>query len=510
MLIVVILTLLAMVTAFDMDVEEPIDWGMGINFPQPQAKFGMSKNDLEGLQEFTPISATIGQSELQYYSFSVNTSAGLGQYYEFLIFLTGNICSQPANVKESDSSLAVYYSFNASMFKNLEIGEMQLFKNGYFQALSDVPSVSSKENQDPILYIAVRAPENTDKSSKWSYEIGVSQNDLVFQWDDRSWASLVDTDDSSALIVTGNLTDTSGNYSEYNASTSRYSLFIYSEDYKNYFNQLNSSWCAIRNGPALLNSENFASSFTSRSGGLQQQFYVGNLNSSTKYLAYLVSDFNGQRFGGAVYRAFEFETMDHDACNLIYDLEFCDKVAYAVPNNPKFSKQDLRQMYDDRASLIYQNFSKALQQIPCNTTRDSIFSPIINCDNCAQSYKDWLCAVTIPRCSTRDISGYVKRDIGENRNEWIDVEIQPYSPYYEVLPCLNVCHAIVRDCPADFGFLCPKHNVSVRQSYFWDEGDEFPTCNYIGDVFVATNGGMGKIINYGLIMAVFIVHWLAW
>ena len=40
----------------------------------------------EGLQEFTPIRDTIIQSETKYYSFSVNTQSGLGDFYELLIF----------------------------------------------------------------------------------------------------------------------------------------------------------------------------------------------------------------------------------------------------------------------------------------------------------------------------------------------------------------------------------------------------------------------------------------
>ena len=128
--------------------------------------------------------------------------------------------------------------------------------------------------------------------SIWNYEVGVSQNDLVFQWDDRSWASLVDTDEDSALIVTGNLTGSHlTNYSSMNATKSKYSLYIYSYDYRDYFKELNSSWCAIRNGPALFSTSYFESSFTDRGGGLQQQFYVPGLNSSTKYIAYLISDF---------------------------------------------------------------------------------------------------------------------------------------------------------------------------------------------------------------------------
>lgn len=490
------------------DLNEPIDVEFG--FPNHLDPFVIRRADeSEGLQEFTPIKATIGQSETQYYSFSVNTSSGLGEYYEFLIFLTGNICSQPDNIQSNETSLAVYYSFNSSMFDNFEFGQMELFKNGYFQALADVPiKKDTDDNQYSVLYIAVRAPQNIDRSSKWSYQIGVSQNDLVFQWDDRSWASLVDSDDNSALIVTGNLTfNGDPDYSSFNASKSRYSLFIYSEEYRDYFSTLNSSWCAVRSGPALLTTANFESSFTERGGGLQQQFYVNGLNSSTRYMAYLVSDFQGRHYGGAVYQPFEFETMSGDSCKLIYDLEFCQQVAYSVPNNENLDNDRLKVVYDQRAQSLYTNFSKALEQVPCNVSEAQMFLPFRNCDDCADSYKNWLCAVTIPRCSSRNVTGYKYRELGESRNKWIDENVQPSFSYYEMLPCLNVCQIMVRDCPAQLGFKCPRDNNTLQLSYYWEEPDEkFPTCNFVGTPRRLTSDAVRTVVSIALVMATAMLH----
>lgn len=453
------------------------------------------KDSSKGLQEFTPIRNTIVQSQTQYYSFSVNTSAGIGSYYEFLIFLSGNICDQPDNVLANETSLAVYWSFNLLMFSNMELGQMMLFESGYFQALADVPT-TEENDENTVLYIAVRAPENTDSTASWLYQIGVSQNDLVFQWDDRSWASLVDTDDTLALIVTGNLTSNGLNYTSLNATESTYALFIYSYDYKDYFNSLNSSWCAIRNGPSLLTTSNFETTYTTRNGGLQQQFHVPGLNSSTKYIAYLVSDFKGTNFGGLVYQPFEFQTQDSDACQLIFDLLFCERVAYAVPANLEMTKEELGDAYDAQAEAMYLNFSKALAQIPCDTTKDAAFSPICTCDDCASAYKDWLCSVTIPRCTTFNHTGHKYRPVGESRNDFINNEIVPQEAYFEVLPCVNVCQAIVRNCPSDFGFQCPTTNESISLSYYWDEGSDYASCNYVGSSVSLTSGAMRVALNW--------------
>lgn len=483
---------------FDLDIDEPYEAGFD------QKPFALSQRaGSKGLLDFTPISNIISQSEIQYYSFNVNTSTGVGEYYEFLIFLTGNLCSQPDNLDNDDPSLTVYYSFNATMFQNNEIGQMGHFKNGYFQALADVPSSDNGNYDNTILYIAVRAPENTNKTQTWSYQLGVSQNDLVFQWDDRSWASVVDTDDRSALIVTGNLTGTTGtNYSDWNATKSNYALYLYSYDYKDYFDKLNSSWCAVRNGPALFSTTSFETKYTQRNGALQQQFYVPGLNASTKYVAYLVSDFKGTNFGGAVYQPFEFETQEADVCRLIFDLEFCSQVAYSVPTNSELSQDELKEKYDAEARALYLNFSKALQQIACDTTSDAIFSPIRTCDDCAALYKDWLCAVTIPRCSTSNHTGYKHREVGESRNDFINDEIAPQMDYYEVLPCVNVCQAIVRDCPADFGFMCPTRNVTIKESYYWDDSSDYVACNFVGVPIIQTSTAVKLLLNWLLVLLI--------
>ncbi|EER30985.1 conserved hypothetical protein [Candida tropicalis MYA-3404] len=471
----------------------------------------------EGLQEFTPIRDTIIQSETKYYSFSVNTQSGLGDFYELLIFLSGNICNQPDNLQPNETSLAVYYSFNSTMFQNNQIGQMKLFENGFFQALTQlsIPEDDSQKNTPDVLYIAVRAPENTNRTSQWTYQIGVSQNDLVFQWDDRSWGSLVDVDDNSALITTGNISSlVAGNYSELNITDSQFSLYLYTEDYKDYFAGMNNSWCAVRNGPVLVNPTDIETSFTDRHGFFQQQFLVKGLNASTKYIAYIIMDVNGIEFGGAVYHPFEFETMDGNACELIYDLEFCDQVAYSVPalgnrvDDLDDNKNYTKKLYDDYAKSLYVNFSKGLQQIACNTTSDAEFSNLRTCEDCAESYKNWLCSVTIPRCSTKNKTGYILRNSSNQRNSFIADTISPIENYYEVLPCVNVCQAIVRDCPADFGFMCPTTNDTIKLSYYWDTGevqDQWPSCNYVGHYIVSTSAALQQICNWSLfVMFLFI------
>lgn len=464
----------------------------------PLSNLAGGGGDNQDLQEFTPIRDLILQLETRYYSFNVNTTSGLGLVYQFLIFLLGNLCLQPYNVFPGDRLLTVYYLFNSSVFGNLELGTMIEFKNGYFQAITEVPRANDSDDDDDddstsaapsplgtaadqfdVLYIAVRAPENTNRTASWTYQIGVLQNDLVFQWDDRQWAQLVDADMDLALIVTGNLT-TNNTIDELNVNSSQYSLLIFPATYEDKFAMLNSLWCAVRNTPPLFELLLFETSYTLRNGFLQQQFFVPGLNALTRYLAYLLSSFKGKDYGGAVYQPFEFKTMSLNSCKLIYDLEFCQGVLYAVPNNPQFNRTELRHLYDNQAKDLYQNFSYALQQVACNATDETRFSPIVNCDDCDELYRDWLCSVTVPRCTTEQQDFYVFRDVNQSRSDFINEQVSPPNPYYEIMPCIDNCYALVRDCPVDFNFQCPTRNELVIKSYnFYDKDSEVPTCNLV-------------------------------
>ncbi|ODQ79100.1 hypothetical protein BABINDRAFT_180789 [Babjeviella inositovora NRRL Y-12698] len=439
--------------------------------------------------EWTPVSAQIGQNETQYYKFAVDTqSYGASSQFEILIFLAGVICYEPSNVGDYDlhNSLELFYSFNASDMANLTQASRLTFSQGYSQGLAE----TLIDDAHSELYIAVTSPVSAEIKDNWSYQIAISQNDLVFQWDDRLYASLVDADFESALFVTGNISASTTNATLIQVqSGGEFNLFIYDYSYINYFSHLNNSWCAVRNGPVLIDTVNMTSNYTNRGGGIQQQFYIDGLNASTNYVAYLTQDFEGSGDnGGSIFTKFEFQTQSLRACRLIYDLEFCNNVAYSVPISSQYdidgSELNLKILYDSNPLALYQNFTFALQQTACDTEADALYSTVRTCDDCATAYKNWLCAVTIPRCSTYNYTGFQYRDVGESRNPFVNTVVQPKEPYYEVLPCINLCNNIVQDCPVnDFAFVCPKDNATIAQSYYWyDDTYNGTSCNFVGSL----------------------------
>lgn len=204
---------------------------------------------------------------------------------------------------------------------------------------------------------------------------------------------------------------------------------------------------------------------------------------------------------------------------MIFNLTFCSEVAYAVPSNPRTFPNitDLTKLYDDNALALYKNFSYSLQQIACDTTSSARYSLVRDCADCDHAYKQWLCAVAIPRChdfssslpflqprniaqefinettldpmrseanSTNMAAMYANR----SRNPLIDTTIRP-GPYKEVLPCKDLCYSLVQSCPAALGFACPSERMGLNRSYGARDPSGNITCSFLGAAYYQ-NGAM--------------------
>lgn len=208
-------------------------------------------------------------------------------------------------------------------------------------------------------------------------------------------------------------------------------------------------------------------------------------------------------------------------------MTFCKDVAYAVPANVSNAGNitQLGQVYDDYTSSLYTNFSKSLQQIPCNTSSSARYSLTRNCDDCDNAYKQWLCAVSIPRCEdwSNNASYLQPRAINQSfinttygaqfandptlsennkgalymsssRNAMIDSVIAP-GPYKEVLPCQDLCYGLVQSCPAALQFSCPHDGYGLNYTYGSTAGfgPGQATCNFPGMVISAAASVDGTI-----------------
>jgi len=252
---------------------------------------------------------------------------------------------------------------------------------------------------------------------------------------------------------------------------------------------------------------------TTRGGdGLpRQQFFLSGLNASTEYNIYLTLPSNLTKDAGTVYTpSMSIKTKTSDNCQLVFNLPFCTEVAYSVPANPDIlNTSALATFYDSFASSLYTNFSTTLQLYPCNTTLSAQYTLFRNCTTCLTAYKNWLCAVTIPRCAdvTDDAPYLFLRAENTSRNSLIDQTVQP-GPYKELMPCSQLCWGIEQNCPSTLGFQCPlPGSFAMVNSYVEDNSGK--TCNAPQLQYLASRGSR-KLMIEGWVGVVILVHLAFW
>jgi len=403
-------------------------------------------------------------------------------------------------------------------------------------------------------YMSVSAPALPEGfEGVWNYDLAVSIVDYYHSANlTSSSLALIDTDYLSALLVTPNLTtaNTTTNTDLYNEwlSLSPPPFTLFAADVNDpKIMGIQNSYCGWSNANVIVasqadvegNTTHVQMSMITRGigGNPKEQFYLTELDPSTTYVGVLALDGNSTDHGdgvvgggGKVWQPVPFTTHSTNNCALLFNLTFCDQVAYAVPSNPNYTNAS--GLFDNYTQAYYQQFNYSLQQIPCNTTSDAQYSLVKNCTDCATAYKEWLCAVSIPRCEdfslfTPPASGLRQpRNMGQkffengtflpdsvlnslytpmskaptvqgsnayeqtylssfatntSRNAIIDNIIMP-GPYNEVLPCEDLCYSLVQSCPASLGFACPYPGRGLEVGYA-PRVDNVLNCNYPGAVY---------------------------
>jgi calcium channel MID1 len=415
------------------------------------------------------------------------------------------------------------------------------------------------------VYIGITAPNATGFTGLWNYEIAASI-DAPYHSANITLPNLyfVDSDNHAALLVTDDLTQANSSQAEFQEWMSirpPFGVIAYPQNDAAIWG-VRHSYCGLRNTDSLftnfptVSNQNVAQMTDRGLGGKpKEQFYVTSLNSSTSYYGWLTIPKNSTTLGngvvgggGKVWTPMSFNTKSLSNCALMYNLSFCSEVAYAVPTNPDlFSPTtglpELAALYDSNAAQMYQFFNYSLQQIPCNASSSAQYSLVRNCDDCARAYKQWLCAVTIPRCEdyNRTGPGLMARNVGQpfingssisdlpgwnpeaqqpmldavatnsSRNSIIDNDIRP-GPYKELLPCEDLCYDLVQSCPASLGFNCPLKGRGLEQSYGFRSGNNSNlTCSYLGAAYFLSGaerlslvGALGKALGVVVFMVAYL------
>lgn len=362
-------------------------------------------------------------------------------------------------------------------------------------------------------------PTAANQNDTWQYEIGISIKKSLFDANSTQNIFLIDTDFAHALLTTANMTTPSAengtippyqNDSFYKNPKSYYDLYVFkNEDGEQILETLSNSFCALStSNKILLNSGNSDISISTRGDiGLPKiQYFVNGLNISSDYMAFITQPRNlsyvvagnnvsSLASGTAFTLGIKFKTKTERNCQLIYNMTFCKDTAYAAPGNATvYTPQQLAKEYDNHILDLYQGFNYSMQQVPCgNISEFQKYSIMRSCDDCHDSYRKWLCAVTIPRCEDYNMNKtfLATREMNTSRDSFIDEKIRP-GPYKEMLPCIDMCYGIVQDCPAQMGFGCPDVDDVGFEGYYMTmvNGSTELSCNFPGAVY-KINGGMG-------------------
>ncbi|KAK5163557.1 uncharacterized protein LTR77_010506 [Saxophila tyrrhenica] len=422
---------------------------------------------------------------------------------------------------------------------------------------------------DDSWYMSVHAPSLPDNfTGVWNYELAVSIDDYFHSVSNDTDPNLflLDSDSSAALLVTNNLTQadpSQQSFKDWMNLTAPYVVFASNVNDTRTMG-LSKSFCGLNKNSQIAGAQdqsdgsatNVQMQMTTRGLGNKpkEQFYVTALNGSSTYFATLAQVGNSTSSGsgvvgggGKVWQTTVFPTKSDGNCALLYNLDFCSEVAYAVPSTPDLvaNYSRFQSLYDNFTLNYYHNFNYSLQQVPCHTTSDAQYSLARNCDDCAKAYKEWLCAVSIPRCEdfSSDAKWLQRRNMGQpffngtelpssllnqhytpmskaptlegtiaysqtyissvatnsSRNPMIDEVIQP-GPYKEVLPCEDLCYSLVQSCPAALGFGCPFPGKGLEASYGsrHGNGNGTLTCSFLG-AYVYTGGASS--VGAGVMMS---------
>ncbi|KAH3676288.1 hypothetical protein WICMUC_002084 [Wickerhamomyces mucosus] len=405
-----------------------------------------------------------------------------GKYGVTSILFSANICGLPVNDINGTSQ-----NHLVGWLKFEETGTWPFkFQNGYASQNVTINNYNFTASASIFLVIGFDDANDTFQDSDYfTVTFTISTESYLLGYDSGNYLEFLDTDYDSALFESAGYNTSDQSINNIVSDSVSYKLKIFEEDAENNKVQyLNQSWCAINTAAYSIETELFSEIYHQNQTDTAKKFYITGLNSSTTYDAFVIRNLDQ---GGYVFDRIGFTTQNTDACKIIFDLDFCTGVSYSVPKSLQYYQDEnltaLKKLYDNYAQSAFQNFSYVMDQVACDAEDDAVFSPISSCDDCSNSYKNWLCSIVIPRCSSNTTtSDYPLREVGQSRNEFMNNIVQPQLSYNEVLPCIDTCFAIVKNCPSDFGFSCPKTMYGIKNNYnFIDDDDSSITrCNLLG------------------------------
>ena len=227
-----------------------------------------------------------------------------------MLYVSLTICDQPSLKdqslgKEEPPMLTVYISQSSD--KQNPGPERSDFSFETFQGYGAKRIEASGD-----LFFGVTAAENPNFDGNYNYELTASIDALYAAYNSQLKSTVagedylieIDSDSTSALFISGNLT-----IDNLSKDKPPYSIFVYSTNDAAVLN-IQQSLCGLQNhvqikgnllnGPSTSNVDTQLAA--PRNGTQKQQFYVTGLNASTEYFAILAVDGNSTNDGGSIVR----------------------------------------------------------------------------------------------------------------------------------------------------------------------------------------------------------------
>ncbi|CAG8459343.1 2519_t:CDS:2 [Diversispora eburnea] len=369
--------------------------------------------------------------------------------------VSSSLFSPRPSIPIMDTKLKVYVSLDTNESKpgpnsTLSIKGYDIY-NGFLSFnISSLEISSSSSNK--IIYIGLFAPNQTEVTGDYNYQIGVSTN----------------TDNSTALFRINDET--------INLSASFLTYIVDSNSVVGLYNSL----CAYEsNTPDNINitySET-TRGFIYPDKGKKVTISINNLKNGMNYTALVIS----KNINGKVNNITDNSNKDFHIDPILLHTK---SLAYSVPANPLLPISKIIKFYDELAEEYFKNFTLTLSQFSCNKTH---YSLVRSCNDCLESYKNWICAMTVPRCGDADffstsdddndfsdssIIGGIARNANKSRIPKIDKEMVP-GAYIEIPPCINLCYNTTQS----YGIMNSPEKGSISNV----------TCNPMGSDWIKTN-----------------------
>ncbi|BGP35157.1 stretch-activated cation channel mid1 [Rhodotorula toruloides] len=441
------------------------------------------------------------------------------------IYISLSLCSLPPSLSQNTSFLLppvldtlLYVSFTPDIepYPSNASTPDDIFNRGESLATSKLEygygnvTLEVDEGEGGI-YVAVFAPDlskvldsDAPVTGQWQFELDVSSGtaDPPYVASGMEGMRTEDTDMSSVLLSTAKWTGDQPAYQAIVAPTNSLSL------------ALSRSKCFVRSmaGQSVASGASLNTSTTTRgwpAGGTRTQYFVDGLDRGTNYTAWLVENGTMVDGGGTnqtrVWDPVFFATKSSDSCRLVYDIDVCPSVAYSVPAPSSLDTPSLISFFNTSISASLTNFTRTMTTFPCGSDEMGRYSVVSTCQDCINAYRDYLCAMTMPRCTDAP-SNATLNDTTLAASDSLPsyaipaqydtslLRTDPYAsrtplfgppnlsatfptlfnstyrpsrsnllaqspfPYTETPPCLDICYLVEARCPPFLGWSCPKNS----------------------------------------------------